>query len=142
MSGRWFFVKFRLINGIYVVALKALFVLGVPATPMAAYKCLLLLNTVFASVSVTLFYTRFAKVHAVHAKTAVIITALFATTFMTWGYFTTIEVYPLIFMIGMVAVYAMCDANNYKSMPSRVGMIHGVAALFHIRYVLSGVVPT
>ena len=46
----------------------ALFVSGVPATPMAAYKRRLLLTTVFTSVFVTQFYTYLQKYHDVHAK--------------------------------------------------------------------------
>lgn len=128
-------------KAVYIIALKGVFAFGFPATVMAALNTIFMLNVLFCSVSVVLFFQLLRRRLNIVLKSALLTTALFGFSFVVWAYLTTVEIYPFSFMMGIFALYHLFNREWLHKYPVWAGAIHAVAALCHIRYILLGIIP-
>ena len=137
----WFYPHFLLSKAVYIAYLKLLFLFGLEKISINAYSSVLILNGIFTSISMTVFFRILRIRFQLKNSLAFLWTLLLSTTFISWSYLTTIEVYALSFMVGIISFYFLLDIKLLKKHPIKLGLLHALASLFHIRYVLLGIIP-
>jgi len=136
----WFHPHYALAKGIYILLLKALFLLGVSTSPNSALVALSYINITCTTGLVCVFFQLIHKKGRHSLKIAILNTGLFATSYVTWIYLTSVEVYPLSFLIGAIALIQCMDAKKLRDNPLKIGLLLGVSALFHIQNVFIGLI--
>ena len=77
-----------------------------------ALLILSLINITCTSMLVSLFYHLIRNVAKETWWISIITTFIFATTFLTWVYLTSLEIYPLSFLMGTIALIQCIDAKK------------------------------
>ena len=136
----WFHPHYALVKGVYILLLKALFFLGISMSPNSALVALSYINITCTTGLVYIFFQLIHKKGGYSLKIAILNTCLFATSYITWVYLTSIDVYPLSFLIGAIALIKCMDAKKVRDSPLKIGLLLGVASLFHIQNVFIGII--
>ena len=136
----WFHPHYAIVKGVYILFLKLFFLLGVDDTVNNALLILSLINITCTSILVSLFYHLIRNVAKETWWISIITTVIFATTFLTWVYLTSLEIYPLSFLMGTIALIQCIDAKKVESNPLKIGVLLFLSSLFHIQNVIIGVI--